>query len=101
MACAMPVFMFFALGYEHAVVNMFVIPTGMLLGANVSFSDWWLSNQLIVTAGNIVGGLLFTGLPLYYSLRKTAPTANKHPPDKPASGPECRRHRSNSPLPKR
>lgn len=76
MACAMPVFMFFALGYEHAVVNMFVIPTGMLLGANVSFSDWWLSNQLIVTAGNIVGGLLFTGLPLYYSLRKTAPTAN-------------------------
>jgi formate transporter len=29
----MPIFMFFALGFEHAVVNMFIIPTGMLLGA--------------------------------------------------------------------
>ncbi len=32
----LPIFTFFALGFEHAVVNMFVIPTGMLLGAKVS-----------------------------------------------------------------
>jgi len=32
----MPIFMFFALGFEHAVVNMFIIPTGMMLGAKVS-----------------------------------------------------------------
>lgn len=66
-AAAIPIFIFFALGYEHAVVNMFVIPAGMLFGAKVSVGDWWLSNQLIVTAGNIVGGLLFTGIAIYYT----------------------------------
>lgn len=67
LAAGIPIFIFFALGYEHAVVNMFVIPAGMMFGANVSFSDWWLYNQLIVTLGNIVGGLLFTGMAIYYT----------------------------------
>lgn len=67
LAASIPIFMFFALGYEHAVVNMFVIPAGMLFGANVSIADWWLDNQLIVTLGNIVGGLLFTGMAVYYT----------------------------------
>lgn len=66
-AASMPIFIFFALGYEHAVVNMFVIPAGMLFGANVSIADWWLDNQLIVTLGNIIGGLLFTGMAIYYT----------------------------------
>ena len=61
----MPVFVFFAQGFEHAVVNMFIIPTGMLLGAKVSVFDWWLWNQIPVTLGNLVGGFVFTGLALY------------------------------------
>jgi formate/nitrite transporter len=61
----LPIFLFFALGFEHAVVNMFVIPTGMLLGAKVSVGDWWLWNQIPVTLGNLVGGFVFTGLALY------------------------------------
>jgi formate transporter len=61
----LPIFLFFALGYEHAVVNMFVIPTGMLLGAKVSVYDWWVWNQIPVTLGNLVGGFVFTGLALY------------------------------------
>jgi formate transporter len=61
----LPIFLFFALGYEHTVVNMFVIPTGMLLGAKVSLSDWWVWNQIPVTLGNLVGGFVFTGLALY------------------------------------
>lgn len=68
-AAGIPIFMFFALGYEHAVVNMFIIPAGMMFGADVSMSDWWLYNQLIVTLGNIVGGLLFTGIAIYYTFR--------------------------------
>ena len=68
-AAGIPIFMFFALGYEHAVVNMFVIPAGMMFGADVSIGDWWLYNQLIVTLGNIVGGLLFTGMAIYYTFR--------------------------------
>jgi formate/nitrite transporter len=64
-AAWLPVFIFFAQGFEHSVVNMFVIPLGMLLGAKVSFSDWWVWNQIPVTLGNFAGGFLFTGLALY------------------------------------
>ena len=62
-----PTVLFFSQGFEHAVVNMFAIPIGMLLGANVSFSAWWFWNQIPVTLGNLVGGMLFTGLAIYYT----------------------------------
>ena len=69
-ACAyMPVFIFFAQGFEHSVVNMFIIPTGMLMGAKVTVADWWLWNQIPVTLGNLVGGFVFTGLALYITHR--------------------------------
>lgn len=65
----LPIITFFGQGFEHSVVNMFLIPTGMLMGAKVTFSDWWLWNQLPVTLGNLVGGFLFTGLFLYWTYR--------------------------------
>jgi formate/nitrite transporter len=68
-AAWMPIFVFFAQGFEHAVVNMFLIPTGMLLGAKVTVADWWLWNQIPVTLGNIVGGFVCTGLALYLTHR--------------------------------
>ena len=71
----LPIFLFFALGYEHAVVNMFVIPTGMMLGAKVSVADWWLWNQIPVTLGNLVGGFVFTGLALYTTYKPAKPVA--------------------------
>jgi formate/nitrite transporter FocA (FNT family) len=61
----LPIMMFFALGYEHSIVNMFLIPTGMLFGAPVSLSQWWIWNQIPVTLGNLVSGALLTGLALY------------------------------------
>jgi len=61
----LPLTTFFAQGFEHSVVNMFVIPVGMLFGADVSISQWWLWNQIPVTLGNVVGGVVFTGLALY------------------------------------
>jgi formate/nitrite transporter len=64
-AAWMPIFVFFAQGFEHAVVNMFIIPTGMILGAKVTVAQWWIWNQIPVTLGNIVGGFVFTGLALY------------------------------------
>lgn len=72
LAAWLPVFIFFAQGFEHAVVNMFVIPAGMFLGAKVTVADWWLSNQLPVTLGNIAGGVVFTGLALYLTHGKKA-----------------------------
>lgn len=67
LAMWLPILTFFGQGFEHSVVNMFLIPTGMLLGANVTAADWWLWNQIPVTLGNLVGGLLFTGLFLYWT----------------------------------
>jgi formate transporter len=64
-AAWLPIVTFFAQGFEHTVVNMFIIPTGMLMGAKVSVYQWWVWNQIPVTLGNIVGGFLFTGLALY------------------------------------
>lgn len=60
----LPIATFFAHGYEHSIVNMFVIPAGMLLGAPVSAGDWWIWNQIPVTLGNIAAGVVLTGLGL-------------------------------------
>jgi formate/nitrite transporter len=68
-----PLTIFFAQGFEHSVVNMFVIPCGMLFGADVSLSDWWLWNQIPVTLGNIVGGAVFTGMALYFTHGQLGP----------------------------
>ncbi|RZU64766.1 formate/nitrite transporter [Microterricola gilva] len=70
MAMWLPVTMFFSLGFEHAVVNMFVIPAGMLLGADVSLAEWWGWNQLPVLAGNFLGGVALTGALFYFSHRR-------------------------------
>jgi formate/nitrite transporter FocA (FNT family) len=42
----------------------------------VSLADWWLWNQLPVTLGNIVGGLVCTGLALHLTHGK--PRARAH-----------------------
>ena len=63
----LPILIFFAQGFEHAVVNMFVIPAGMILGADVTIADWWVWNQIPVLIGNLVSGVLFTGIALYYT----------------------------------
>jgi len=73
----LPILTFFAQGYEHSIVNMFVIPTGKMFGAPVSLGQWWWWNQIPVTLGNIVSGVLLTGLALYVTFKpkKPAPLA--------------------------
>lgn len=66
----LPIATFFAHGYEHSIVNMFVIPAGILLGAPVHVSTWWLWNQIPVTLGNIAAGVCFTGVALYFAYPK-------------------------------
>jgi formate transporter len=86
-ACAyMPVFIFFAQGFEHSVVNMFIIPTGMMMGAKVTVGEWWLWNQIPVTLGNLLGGFVFTGLALYltHKPRAAAPAPLTAPTQVPA-----------------
>jgi formate/nitrite transporter len=71
-----PIFIFFGLVFEHAVVNMYLFPLGMMLGAEFTIMDWLVWNQIPVTLGNLVGGLVFTGLALYATHGKTLPARN-------------------------
>src|SRR5215469_10186859 len=75
----LPILTFFAQGFEHSIVNMFVIPAGMLLGAPVSIGNWVIWNQLPVTLGNIIAGALLTGLALYSTYGEKVTPAVKSP----------------------
>jgi len=69
----MPIALFFYMGFEHSIVNMFLFPTGLMLGGNFTLLDYFIWNELPTVAGNLVGGMLFVGLPLYYThYRRTA-----------------------------
>jgi formate/nitrite transporter len=72
----MPITLFFAMTFEHSVVNMFLFPSGLLLGGNFSIMDYILWNELPTVLGNMLGGLTFTGLTLYTTHLKTAPKRN-------------------------
>jgi len=61
----MPIMLFFYMTFEHSIVNMFLFPSGLLLGAKFSFMDYLLWNEIPTVLGNVVGGLSFTGLTLY------------------------------------
>lgn len=75
----LPISIFFALALEHSVVNMFIMPTAMILGAQISVSEWLFWNQLPVTLGNILGGAVLTGLLLHYAQSGTSAAALQRP----------------------
>lgn len=72
----MPITIFFGLVFEHAVVNMYLFPLGMMMGGELTVMDWLIWNEIPVVLGNIIGGLLFTGLTLYATHARTAPATN-------------------------
>jgi formate/nitrite transporter len=73
----LPIMTFFALGFEHSVVNMYILPSGMMLGAAISVKKILFWNLLPVTLGNIIAGAFFTGVALYATFAvKPAPTVD-------------------------
>ena len=69
----MPIMVFFYMGFEHSVVNMFLFPSGLLMGGNFSLMDYLIWNEIPTVLGNLVGGISFTGLTLYATHMKTGP----------------------------
>lgn len=69
----MPIMVFFAMTFEHSVVNMFLFPFGLMLGGGFSIMDYLIWNEIPTVLGNLVGGLAFTGLTLYSTHLKTGP----------------------------
>src|SRR3954470_5492060 len=76
LAMWMPIMVFFYMVFEHSIVNMFLFPSGLLLGAQFTFVDYLLWNEIPTVVGNLVGGLSFTGLTLYATHVRTAPKRN-------------------------
>ena len=58
LAILLPISAFVALGFEHSVANMYLVPIGML--ADSGRIDWLplFGNLLPVTIGNVIGGCL-------------------------------------------
>src|SRR5881394_2022086 len=69
----MPIMLFFFMTFEHSIVNMFLFPSGLLLGGKFTIMDYLIWNEIPTVVGNLVGGLAFTGLTLYATHVKTAP----------------------------
>lgn len=80
-----PIMAFVVSGYEHCVANMYYIPAGIFAAANdayvqaamyqygyseaqlesLNWMNFLVKNLIPVTLGNIVGGMVLVGLPLY------------------------------------
>jgi len=73
LAMWMPIMLFFAMTFEHSVVNMFLFPSALMMGGKFSIRDYFLWNEIPTVLGNLVGGLTFTGLTLYTTHMRTAP----------------------------
>lgn len=65
MAMWMPIIVFFYLGFEHSVVNMFLFPIGLMMGADFTLYQYVVWNEIPTVLGNLVGGLTLVGLALY------------------------------------
>ena len=61
------------MGFEHSVVNMFLFPSGILLGGSFTWGDYLLWNEIPTVIGNIVGGLTFVGAMIYATHYKARP----------------------------
>ena len=73
LAMWMPIMLFFFMAFEHSVVNMFLFPSGIIMGGDFSIMDYFIWNEIPTVLGNLVGGLAFTGLTLYSTHVRTAP----------------------------
>lgn len=94
LAIVPPITAFVALGFEHSVANMFIIPFGLMIkklsaasGAelpevfnatadkldNLTIENMITANLIPVTIGNIIGGVLFVGI-IYWVIYKKKKT---------------------------
>lgn len=69
----LPIMLFFYMGFEHSIVNMFLFPSGLLLGADFTLWDYLLWNEIPTVIGNLVGGVTFVAATLYATHGRTAP----------------------------
>jgi formate/nitrite transporter len=59
LAIVLPISAFIALGFEHSVANMYLVPVAWLSGAETITFQGFMRNLVPVTLGNITVGCLF------------------------------------------
>lgn len=69
----MPIMLFFYMAFEHSIVNMFLFPFSMIMGGDFTVMDYLIWNEIPTVLGNLAGGFLLVGLPLYYTHVKASP----------------------------
>jgi len=75
-----PIMCFVSTGFEHSIANMYFISAGILtqgfltdpatINAGLNWVTFWTNNLIIVTIGNIVGGMFFVGVLYWVAFRK-------------------------------
>ncbi len=65
-----PIAGFVALGFEHSVANMYMIPAGWLAGSELVTVGGYAANLLLVTIGNVIGGGVLVALVYWLVYRK-------------------------------
>lgn len=77
LACYVPIMTFVASGFEHSIANMYFIPTGLFISGSVGTTDpaltWYnffVTNLIPVTFGNIAGGVVFVAGAYWYAYGK-------------------------------
>ncbi len=75
----MPIMLFFYMGFEHSIVNMFLFPSGLMMGGQFTVGDYLVWNEIPTVLGNLVGGLTFVGLAMYLTHGRTAPRRSPLP----------------------
>jgi formate/nitrite transporter len=71
LAILFPITAFVALGFEHSVANMYLIPVGLLNGAEGGLAGL-VANLVPVTLGNIIGGAGGVALSYWAAYRRSA-----------------------------
>lgn len=72
----MPIMLFFFMGFEHSIVNMFLFPFSMIMGGDFTFMQYIIWNEIPTALGNLAGGFFFVALPLYYTHVKQSAKRN-------------------------
>lgn len=80
LAIVPPISAFVALGFEHSIANMYLIPMGWLAGSAAVTWSGFLFNMFWVTLGNIVGGSVLVAL-VYWVIYRMGPLGAARPPD--------------------
>jgi formate/nitrite transporter len=61
-----PISTFVAIGFEHSVANLFLLPLGLLAGADVTLGATIMKNLVPVTLGNAFAGAVLIGVVFSY-----------------------------------